>query len=401
MRVCDDAGEWKVSDRDPRAMVFRRANDFGGKYYRVFQEGFIRGYDGLSVKAAPPKWGLDFNRNFPADWGIESRQPGAGKYPLSEPETRAVAEFIIGHPNISIGVTNHTSGGALLVLPGTRPVTPKNDLAAAVELSKIGTQLTGFPCVSLSGEFHVDKDKANLGAFDSWLYYNNGILSYTPELWNLAERAGVKLWPRVKKSLDELEDDLIKMLAWNDRELEGEAFMDWRPFVHPQIGRVEIGGWNVKHSIQNAPVRFLPAECYKMSQWFVALGRALPQIEIRGAQSKKVAEGLYEVKCAVMSAGYLSTSGTELARDIKMQLPFQVTLSGDVEPIGKAKHEIQHLAGRAMSVSDLPPGYFRVPATSREAVVRWLVRAEPGHKAVITASTPRAGTAAFTLAMPC
>jgi hypothetical protein len=31
--------------------------------------------------------GIDMNRNFPREWGMEFEQNGAGPFPLSEPET--------------------------------------------------------------------------------------------------------------------------------------------------------------------------------------------------------------------------------------------------------------------------------------------------------------------------
>ena len=40
-----------------------------------------------------------------------------------------------------------------------------------------------------------------------------------------------------------LEDDL-KLLRWSDEQLAGKGYIDWYPFEHPQLGPVEIGGWN-------------------------------------------------------------------------------------------------------------------------------------------------------------
>src|SRR4030067_381962 len=32
------------------------------------------------------------------------------------------------------------------------------------------------------------------------------------------------------------------LLTWSDKELEGRGFVDWKPFRHPTLGEVEIGG---------------------------------------------------------------------------------------------------------------------------------------------------------------
>ncbi|MGE5654369.1 MAG: M14 family zinc carboxypeptidase, partial [Bacillota bacterium] len=41
MRVQDEHGDWKVSDKDPRLMVKRGPDERGGVYYRVYPEGKI------------------------------------------------------------------------------------------------------------------------------------------------------------------------------------------------------------------------------------------------------------------------------------------------------------------------------------------------------------------------
>ena len=58
------------------------------------------------------------NRNFPGDWQPHWIQRGAGQYPLCFPETRAVAEFVIDHPNIAAGQSYHNTGGMILRGPG-------------------------------------------------------------------------------------------------------------------------------------------------------------------------------------------------------------------------------------------------------------------------------------------
>src|SRR5207253_551920 len=114
MRVPDSNGLWRSHPEDPRLMVRRQPTEVGGKYYRVLPEGRLDGYDGFTLKIKKPKQGIDLNRNFPSNWRQEFEQLGAGPFPTSEPEVRAVAEFIIRHPNIVGGVAFHTWSGVLL-----------------------------------------------------------------------------------------------------------------------------------------------------------------------------------------------------------------------------------------------------------------------------------------------
>ena len=98
-------------------MVKREPDETGGDYYFMLPEGTIQNWDGGAVKVAPALLGLDANRNFPADWGPHWEQEGAGEYPLSEPETRALAAFLVAHPNIHGAQHFHTFSGAILRSP--------------------------------------------------------------------------------------------------------------------------------------------------------------------------------------------------------------------------------------------------------------------------------------------
>ena len=114
MRIPDPHGSHKKCAQDPRLMVPREPGEFGGEYYRVMPEGTIRNSDGVTIHVNPDLEGLDLNRNFPAGWRHEAEQQGAGPYPTSEPEVRAMVDFIIAHPNIGAAISYHTHSGVIL-----------------------------------------------------------------------------------------------------------------------------------------------------------------------------------------------------------------------------------------------------------------------------------------------
>src|SRR4051794_25951927 len=99
MRVPDPNGVWKPSDRDARLMVPREPDEHGpGPYFRLLYEGTIRDYDGATIPEAPERRSLDLNRQFPSGWRVHGEQQGAGAFPLSEPETRTLAEAVVARP---------------------------------------------------------------------------------------------------------------------------------------------------------------------------------------------------------------------------------------------------------------------------------------------------------------
>jgi len=280
MRIRDDArGAWKIDPVDDRLMVARTPRDLEGPFYHVVTEGVLRDENGELQKEgfwpfdpAPTKYGLDLNRNFPA--GYNPLTPGAGPFPLSEPETRNLVEFINSHKNIAGVLLYHTTGGVLYRPHSTMPDKdfPGNDAAMYEVVGKLGTEVTGYPVVCCYGDVWS-------GVLDDWCYEQLGLFAFTPELWDLIGRAapefkgkGWRLSPQDRQQLE------LALLRWCDRELAGQGFIRWHKVEHPQLGEVEIGGWEMKELRQNPPPRFLEAECHKINQFAISYALALPEV---------------------------------------------------------------------------------------------------------------------------
>src|SRR4029078_8439655 len=84
-----------------------------------------------------------------------------------------------------------------------------------------------------------------------------------------------------------IEDDL-KMLAWSDNEMGGRGFIDWHPFQHPQLGPVELGGWDEVNVLSNAPFDRLEAEVAPHSDWAVYLALASARLAVRSLSAGPV-----------------------------------------------------------------------------------------------------------------
>ena len=255
MRIEDPAGEWRVSEDDPRLMIQREPGEVDrGPYYRLYREGEIRGeWDGVTIEIEKPRDG-NLNRNFPAGWRPDFRQYGAGETPLSEPEAKAIADFILAHPNISGMQCYHTHGGLhlrpSLVAPDSS--IPQFDLAVYNRIGEMGSALTGYPVISVYEEFTTDPDQPRVGSLMQWSYDEFGILTFSTELWNPELAAGIE-FPAKYQVRARSTDDEIKLLEYNDRHLGGSGFVEWQAFDHPQLGVVEIGGWTHMYTFRNPP----------------------------------------------------------------------------------------------------------------------------------------------------
>ncbi len=192
MRIPDPNGPWKAHPDEPRLMVRRDPTEVGGTYYRIVPEGTLEGYDGYTLRIKRPLQGLDLNRNFPASWRQEFEQMGAGPYPTSEPEVRAVVDFIARHGNITGGTSFHTWSGLLLRPFEHQPDEEMHaeDLWVYQAAGKKGTELTGYPHISVYHEFRYHPKSVIGGTFD-WIYEHLGIFSWTVEIWSPMREAGI------------------------------------------------------------------------------------------------------------------------------------------------------------------------------------------------------------------
>ena len=395
MRIPDPNGPWKVSDRDPRLMVLRRPDDYTGQFYRVYPEGRVYGNREGTPKVAPSRFGLDINRNFPANWRIE--QSGAGPYPLSEPETRALAEFILSHPNISTFQAYHTSGGVIYRPFCTKPDSDMipADLAIFRAIGQRGQEITGYKPLPAS---HGGLGASRAGIFIDWVYEHRGIIGFTTELWDMAGRAGVnkdKEWR--DKTPQDIEEDELKLLKWQDEHLQGHGFVNWTGFDHPDFGHVEIGGWIQKTVRQNAPPGPLLAdECERSHRFAISLALTTPRLVWSDVAATPVAPGVYRVVATLQNEGYLATYVTQQALRVNAVKPIKVTVSGGEVVSGRAEQEIGHLEGRA-SVTAGPWGVRQSGDQERRLV--WVVKAPAGTVLGLTAASERGGTARATVTL--
>jgi murein tripeptide amidase MpaA len=395
MRIPDPNGNWKVCPGEPRLLIRREPTETGGEYYRVLPEGRIENYDGVQIKIQREKQSLDLNRNFPNMWRPESEQQGAGPYPTSEPEVRAVVQFITSHSNITGAIAFHTCGGVII-----RPYSyqadsyfPMKDLEVYKKIGEKATEITQYPAISAFHDFCYDPKDFVTGTLDDWVYDYQGIFGWTVEIWSPQTQAGIKDYKFVGWSLEHpLEDDL-KLLRWSDEQLNGKGYTDWYPFEHPQLGKVEIGGWDITFAWKNPPGELLEKEISRFPEWVIWHLLISPHLEIYSATAKSLGDGLYQVQFVIQNTGWLPSYVTQhaLKKKLVRGCICEIELPPDAYLVtGKQQEEVGQLEGRAYK--PVSPIWRQTDATKDRIKIEWIVRSSVGSTIKLSACHDRAGT---------
>ena len=385
MRYGDDNGDWVLDPDDNRILVRDPERQRPGPRYSTMREGVDNDGDGAINEDGVG--GIDMNRNFPRNWERVHLQPGAGDYPLSEPETRAAAAFINAHRNITGIVHGHTAGGFVYRLPSASAPSlfPPIDLSLIIHLGEEYTRSTGRPVVPSA----THPTEHRYGTLISWGYWDHGVIGWVPEF-----SPGPEEW--VTDYDGDGQVSQAEQHRFNDEELDGRHFSDWTAFDHPQLGAVEIGGWHSKFWGQNPPPEFLEAETGQQLPWILYLAEQSPLITVSDPVVTALGDGTFRVEATVTNTGFLPTSVTDrgaagrqrpdgrIDRQVVRSPAVTLTHPGLELVEGSARTVIPHLAGS---------NPFLEAATESSRTVTWVVRATGGERAVrVTAESDKGGT---------
>jgi hypothetical protein len=279
--------------------------------------------------------GLDLHRNYPENWRPETEQTGrgytqggSGEFPLSETETRAVVDFLLSHPNVSVVNSMDTSVPMHLRPPSTSPSEERmypEDLAWYKIFDDIGRKITGY---KKAGDVFNDYGNGNplFGHGPDFGYWYYGAIWYGDEIWNGA---------RFKDYNNDGDTNQIDMLRWDDEENDGAGFIEWKPARHPVYGDIEIGGFNLKFFSQNPPSKHLEPWVKNEALFNIEMVKHLPEIDWTKVETKKIKayksdSADYQLKIGIINRGKLPTALKQaflvkIVREDRIELEFDTT----------------------------------------------------------------------------
>jgi len=178
MPPLDEAATHMADPAEPRLMKKPDSTKGERATYALYPEGLDQDGDGAIAEDGPGA--VDLDRNFMHLW--PEHKPDAGPYQLSEPESAALATFVIEHKNIFAAITYGRHDNLVKPPDGKgKDVTgraPKNIDGADVKLYKEISERYR----EITGQERADTEDI-AGAFHAWLYAQRGIPSFAARVW--------------------------------------------------------------------------------------------------------------------------------------------------------------------------------------------------------------------------
>jgi hypothetical protein len=309
IRIKDPAGNYVECDEDNRVMV--RADISKGQtgIYLLFSEGIDNDKDGNFNEDGAG--GVNFNRNF--TYNYEEFGINSGLYPVSEPETRALADFLYDRFNIyavfSFGPQDNL--GQLMKIQ-ERPSSEQNqqkDLAPEEErdrrergritsILKTDEQINKL----VSDKYHEitgmkgsPPAMSEPGNFMEWAYFHYGRYSFSTPGW----------WLSVEKGKNH-EAALLKFAEKNKLQ---DVFIPWTEITHPDFPgkKTEVGGIK-PYALINPPSDTVGNLILSHYNFITAIASMHPELEFLDIKIENAGENIFRLSLKVHNKGVFATN---------------------------------------------------------------------------------------------
>jgi hypothetical protein len=136
---------------------------------------------------------------------------------------------------------------------------------------------------------------------------------------------------------------------------------DWRPFQHPQLGAVEIGGWDKMNYWRNPPPHLREREAARFPAWMTQIALSLPKLELLRTEVRALGPDTWRVRMAVANSGWLPAyvSQRALERKVVRGVMFEIHLPPGDRP---SRWSAARSAWRARSSKAMRPSSRRSPS---------------------------------------
>jgi len=350
MLIEDPTGPWA---RAGDARFLRPSREGEAPRFRRLREGADDDGDGLFNEDGPG--GVVLDHNFPIGWE-DVRGNESGPWPLSEPDTDALAKLMLARRTAVVLVFQGNHG--LLASPGGRVGSAVHALPMSEDeptyrrLSEVFASHTGRHqprAVTLSEA----RGQAWPGSLVDWSYAALGALAVEVGVWGPAvqpsARGPVDAFfrdnePAPNSGITAVEEAWAR---WLDETRGGIGFLDWQPIELAGISAALVGGWE-RDTVQNPPLDVLPQALTGLGDFTLDLARNLPRLEVEVLRDTKRDGRVCLVKARVKNLGTLPSGVGPGAQTSSVRLRLEIG-PGVTLRAGQLEAVIGHLPGRGVS----------------------------------------------------
>lgn len=305
IRVSDPAGTYTESTEDKRVMVPADLSKGEKGSYLIYSEGIDNDKDGRYNEDGPG--GVSFNRNL--TFNYEEFGTSAGLHPVSEPETKAVLDFLFDHYNIfavfTFGPQDNLSQS---VRAGERPPAgqpaPAADQMTRTADRKITTvQKSDETVIKLVATKYREitevkgssPSKSAPGNFADWAYYHYGRYSFSTPAWWFPVEAGKNA-----------EASFLKYAEENKMD---NMFVPWTEINHPDFPgkKTEVGGIK-PFSMVNPPAEKIEGIVSANYRFITNIAAMHPELEFIDISTENPGENLFRISLKIHNKGIFATS---------------------------------------------------------------------------------------------
>jgi hypothetical protein len=290
IRVEDPAGNYITSADDERIMEEADLSKGKTGRYLLYSEGIDNDNDGRFNEDG--EGGVNFNRNF--TYNYEEFGQHAGLHAVSEPETKAVADFLFDRFNIyAVFVFGPQDN---LGQPFKSNGQPNGDrrITSIMKSDEIINKLVSDKYHEITGMKGAPSSKLTEGNFLEWAYYHYGRYSFGTPGW----------WFPVEKGKNP-EAEFMKYAGKNKMD---DVFVPWRIIDHPGFPgkKVEAGG--IKPYVMLMP----PADSIEAIQdrhyrFITEIAAMHPELEIIDLKTENAGDNIFRISLKVHNKGVFAT----------------------------------------------------------------------------------------------
>lgn len=343
MRVESPVGDYKLHPDDARVLIKADVSKGEKGKYKLLMEGIDNDKDGRFNEDGDG--GIAFNKNL--TYQHRTFAAGAGEFPVSEKESRALLDFLYDAFNVYAVVSFGSNNNLSTPIPFNPAAANQRIVAGLQEPDARVNAIVSDLYNKITGLKDAPRAMTTGGDVLSWGYFHYGRYSFSTPGWWVP-----KVRPDTAKKEKPLtvDDPQANYLRWAAQQGISNTFTPWKEIQHPDFPgqKVEVGGLD-PFVLLNPPYEQTGALVKKHTDFMVKLASLQPAIEVVNLRTEKLANGLTRVSLDVVNNGGLSTHSKLGERSYfikKVKVAVQTT--GKQEVIGGKKiHLLNSLESNA------------------------------------------------------